>query len=259
MRVGMVGCRLGKVRGMEPRVRLREFADGGDGRLHVEMAQAGLLVVIAFGQSYQVGVGTGPLAAGHGGFVIGAQSRYGRSRLLGRAEGVQIDLPWCSAARVFGPAVADLADRALPLADVRIGLPPAAILAERLSETPPGDRAAVVAGWLRGAASRQPAPNPTALRALRLIDAGASSVSALAGELGCSRGYLHRSVRAATGQPPSVLIRVARLYRVLGPADASRSWAQRADQAGYTDHAHLCHETRALTGRTPSELLGGRW
>jgi len=244
---------------MEPRVRLREFAEAGDGRLDLEMAQAGLLLVIASGQSYQVGVGAGPLTAGHGGFVIGAQSRYGRSRLPGRAEGVQVELPWWAAAQVFGPAVADLADQALPLADVKIGLPSAAILAERLSITSPGERAAIVAGWLRGAASRQPEPNPTVLRALRLIDAGASSVSALARDVGCSRGYLHRAVRAAIGQPPSVLIRVARLYRVLGREDASRSWAQRADQAGFTDHAHLCHDTRALTGRTPTELLGGRW
>jgi AraC-like DNA-binding protein len=244
---------------MEPRVRLREFAEASDGHLDLEIAQAGLLVVIAIGESYQVGVGTGPLTAGHGGFVIGAQSRYGRSRLLGCAEGVQVELPWCTAARVFGPAVASLADQALPLADPGIGLPSAAILAERLGVTSPGERAAVVAGWLRSAASRQPAPNPTVLRALQLIDAGASSVSALARDLGCSRGYLHRAVRAAIGQPPSVLLRVARLHRVLGAEDAAHSWAQRADQAGYVDHAHLCHETRALAGRTPRELLGGRW
>jgi AraC-like DNA-binding protein len=242
---------------MESTVRLREFVDTGDGHVDLETAQAGLLVVIAFGQSYQVGVGPGSFRSGRGGFVIGAQSGYGRSRLLGRAEGVQIDMPWRAAIRVFGPAIADLADQAVSLADVRVGLPPAADVVDRLAETPPGRRVDLVEGWLRTAAESQPAANPTVLRALRLIDAGASSVSTMSRDLGCSRGYLHRAVRAAIGQPPSVLLRVARLYRLLGAEGGSRSWAERADSAGYADHAHLCHETHALAGRTPTELLTG--
>ncbi|MGI8869096.1 MAG: helix-turn-helix domain-containing protein [Mycobacteriales bacterium] len=140
-----------------------------------------------------------------------------------------------------------------------MGLPRSAAFVDRLAETPPGRRAGVADRWLRDIADGQPPPNPTVVRALRLMDAGAPSVAALSRELGCSRGYLHRAVRAATGQPPSMLLRVARLYRLLGAEGTSRSWAERADRAGYADHAHLCHETRALTGRTPTELLGRGW
>lgn len=52
---------------MESRVRLREFVDTGDGSVDLEMAQAGLLVVISFGQSYEVGVGAGTLTRARGG------------------------------------------------------------------------------------------------------------------------------------------------------------------------------------------------
>ena len=32
------------------------------------------------------------------------------------------------------------------------------------------------------------------------------------------------------------------------------SWAEMAARGGYADQAHLCRETRAITGHTPTEL-----
>jgi len=85
------------------------------------------------------------------------------------------------------------------------------------------------------------------------------SIGALAAELGCSRGHLHRAVRGATGQSPSTLARVARLHRLVALSSSSpgnRSLADAATLLGYVDHPHLCHETRLLAGRTPTQLLG---
>ncbi|HEY5785776.1 MAG TPA: hypothetical protein VIT65_13455 [Microlunatus sp.] len=86
-----------------------------------------------------------PLASAAAGFVVGSQSRHGRSVLAGTAQGVQVDLPWSTAAAVFGPETADLADRAVGLPDVSGG----AELVDRLPEAAEPDRVRLVARWLR--------------------------------------------------------------------------------------------------------------
>ena len=91
------------------RVTLRAFRHVAGGSVGCETAPAGVLLVVAAGEPYRVGIGDGPLAAMPGGFLIGAQSHYGRSALGGTASGVQVDLPWSAAVRVFGSLLADLA------------------------------------------------------------------------------------------------------------------------------------------------------
>ncbi len=213
--------------------------------------------MVAFGDPYQVGIGDGGLTTAAGGFLIGAQSRYGRSALTGTAQGVQVDLSWSRAAGILGPELAEFADLAVALPDLAGG----AELIDRLPETPTTDRARLIGGWLRERSRSHDVLSPLVERALSRIEDGANSVSRLAVELGCSRGHLHRAVRAATGQPPSTLIRIVRLHRfielrtIAGPRD---SLARAAVQVGYADHAHLCHEARQLAGRAPGALLGVR-
>ena len=71
-------------------------------------------------------------------------------------------------------------------------------------------------------------------------------------------GHLHRVVRSWTGQSPSTLVRVVRLHRLVALAATERLPVpgRRRDLLGYADHPHLCHETRLLAGRTPTELFG---
>jgi AraC-like DNA-binding protein len=240
------------------RAILRTFRDvrvGQVGQVGLELAPAGVLLVIAFGDPYGVGLGDHPLVAAPHGFVVGSQSRHGRSGLIGTAEGVQVDLPWSLAAAVFGPEVKDLADRAVAFPELSGG----AELTDRLPETVVTDRQRLVAGWLRARTESHDAPPPLAVRALRRIEEGAPSVAALAAELGCSRGHLHRVVRSWTGQSPTTLMRVNRLHRLVELAGTERTHRSLADAAtllGYADHPHLCHETRQLAGRTPTQLLG---
>lgn len=240
------------------RAILRTFSDVRVGQVdHVglELAPAGVLLVIAFGDPYGVGLGDDPLVTEPHGFVVGPQSRHGRSGLIGTAEGVQVDLPWSVAAMIFGPEVKHLADRAVALPE----LSGAAELVDRLPETAVADRQRLVAGHLHAWAESHDAPPPLAVRALRRIEEGAPSVGALAAELGCSRGHLHRVVRSWTGQSPTTLMRVNRLHRLVALSGTERSDRSLADAAallGYADHPHLCHETRQLAGRTPTQLLG---
>ena len=237
------------------RATLRTFRDRRVGQVDLELAPAGVLLVIAFGDPYGVGLGDGPLVAAPLGFVVGSQARHGRSALIGTAEGVQVDLPWSVAMAVFGPEMTDLADQAIDFP----ALPGAAELMDRLPETAVADRRRLVGGWLRARAESHHAPTPLAVRAVQRIEDGAPSVGDLAAELGCSRGHLHRVVRGATGQSPSTLVRVTRLHRLVALSlrqGTHRSLADAATLLGYADHPHLCHETRQLAGRTPTQLLG---
>lgn len=236
---------------------LRLFHDQGRGQTDVEAVPAGVLLVIAFGDPYQVGIGDGPLATEVNGFMIGAQSCYGRSSLTGTAEGVQVDLSWSRAAAIIGPELAEFAGLAVALPDLAGG----SELVDRLAHTAATGRARLVGEWLGGLSRSHVGPSPLVKRALNRIEDGATSVSRLAVELGCSRGYLHRAVCGSTGQSPSTLIRIVRLHRLIGLrmiTGPRESLAQAAAQVGYADHSHLCHEARQLTGRTPTELLGIR-
>jgi AraC-like DNA-binding protein len=232
-------------------VALRAFRDVRRGEVDIESAPLGMLLVIAVGDAYQVGLGDDVPARSVGGFAVGPQSRHGSSALTGTAEGVQVDLSWSSAAMIFGSQLAELADRVVPIRD----LPGGERLLDRMEAATVQQRIGLVRDWLRARTGSRQAPAPSATRALRLIEGGQSSVRELAVELGCSRGHLHRTVRTLTGQSPSTLMRVARLHRLLSLPAAS-NLADLAAVGGYADHAHLCHETRHLAGRTPSELFG---
>ena len=100
------------------RAILRTFRDVRVGQVDLELAPAGVLLIMAFGDPYGVGIGDQPLVPAEHGFVVGSQSRHGRSALVGTAEGVQVDLPWSVAAMIFGREMTDLA-RAVGLSSWR--------------------------------------------------------------------------------------------------------------------------------------------
>jgi len=107
--------------------------------------------------------------------------------------------------------------------------------------------------FLRRRAADAPPVDPRVARVARALRREPSTkVGALAADLGVSRQYLRRLVRAHVGVTPKVLARIARLERVVphlgGPL------ARAAADAGYADQAHLSREFRALVGVSPSRF-----
>ena len=67
------------------------------------------------------------------------------------------------------------------------------------------------------------------------------------------RAPANRRVLAAVGYGPKMLVRVARLRRLVSLRDGSL--ASRALEAGYASQAHMSDEVRSLTGLTPVRFL----
>jgi AraC-like DNA-binding protein len=76
---------------------------------------------------------------------------------------------------------------------------------------------------------------------------------------GRSARQLERRLRAWAGQP----MRSLRLFRrgektLMSIRHATHggavNWAEQADQNGYADQAHLCRDTKRMTGQSPGEL-----
>lgn len=88
------------------------------------------------------------------------------------------------------------------------------------------------------------------LGAARRPDARPAEV---ADALGVSARTLHRRTVAALGMPPSHVLRILRLWRLVAAARTS-SLADAAALAGYADQAHATREARDLAGRTPRQL-----
>lgn len=81
-----------------------------------------------------------------------------------------------------------------------------------------------------------------------------SAVADLTEATGLGHRRLQSLFREQIGLPPSALIRVLRFQRALSGAPGARNLADLAAACGYYDQAHLNHDFRALSGRTPSQL-----
>ena len=89
--------------------------------------------------------------------------------------------------------------------------------------------------------------------------AGDVSIASLTASLGVSRKRMVQDFREYLGLPPKTIARIARFNRAVKMMDqrAGRpSWTRVAAECGYYDQAHFIREVRALTGDTPTELLG---
>jgi AraC-like DNA-binding protein len=92
------------------------------------------------------------------------------------------------------------------------------------------------------------------------------NIDSLATHLALSSSQLRRRCLQTVGMSPKVLQRTLRFqgFLALAQAGATASGRRGADgmaglaiDAGYADQAHLSRECLRLTGRTPSQLLGG--
>ncbi len=95
-------------------------------------------------------------------------------------------------------------------------------------------------------------PDPVVQAAVARLAAPHQRVDGLAADLGLSQRQLRRRMQGAVGYGPKTLQRILRLQHFLAVADTDL--ARAAAEAGYTDQAHLAHDTRRLTGLTPSKL-----
>ncbi|MBV8657687.1 MAG: AraC family transcriptional regulator [Burkholderiales bacterium] len=85
------------------------------------------------------------------------------------------------------------------------------------------------------------------------------AVQAAAAGWGRSARNLERRIRTWAGQPMRTLQRMYRAEQSFLDArdemiDATVSWADVAQRAGYADQAHFCRETREITGLSPTGL-----
>jgi AraC-like DNA-binding protein len=105
----------------------------------------------------------------------------------------------------------------------------------------PGASPEVLAAWARLAGGVRQAP-----------------IGEVADEVGWSRRRLEMRFRDQVGLPPRSIARIYRFHRAVHLSTTTgRTLAQVATACGYFDQSHLTRDIRALTGRTPTELLAG--
>lgn len=198
--------------------------------------------------------------------VSGLHTSPALIRHNGRQAGIQLDLTVAGARALLGVPAGVLARELITVEHLAARAPWLRELPERLADADGWRaRSEVVDGVLRAACrSREagdgaPPARPEVDRALALLERG-QRVAAVAHEVGYSRRRLSTLVREETGLAPQDFVRVARLGRAQA---ALRRQARAGDvrladvaaEAGYSDHAHLTRDWRALAGCTPSDWL----
>ena len=159
------------------------------------------------------------------------------------------------APRVLGLPGEKLTNTRIRLEDV-VGGRFAREVAQRVGES--DDRVAALTGLLRPLIHAAPSAERPDVAASRLLVAPSPpSVDRLAALTGLTVRQVHRRAVRAFGYPPTTLVRLVRFQRWLRRAETGR-WrtiTELAHAAGYSDHAHLVRDCRAVAGVTPTQLL----
>lgn len=116
------------------------------------------------------------------------------------------------------------------------------------------DPAGHLLGAVRALAAGAPAPDAAVMAAVRAIIAtdGAASVTELSRASGLSSRHFRRKFTRAVGLSPKELTRLRRLRASAADAVvAGHSWADAANDHGFSDQAHLVREFRSLLGQAP--------
>jgi AraC-like DNA-binding protein len=155
------------------------------------------------------------------------------------------------AAAVLGVAADELRDRRVTLPELwgREG----ELLTERLLSGDLSPARAVVS-----LLPDTPPPDPAVAALVARLDAGATRVADVAGQVGVAERRLRRRFVQAIGYGPATYLRVSRFQRAVSLAPRAPGLAALAAAAGYADQAHLSRDVRALTGLTPRAYFPGR-
>jgi len=189
--------------------------------------------------------------------AIGPRPRAHRKVVRGRQRVVMARLRLGAATAVLGVPAPELAGKIVMLSDLW-GERVTSTLSEQLRAARDAAEAAAIvddAIAARVALGREPSQQH------RLVQAAAEglardAVSAVATTLGMSERSLRRVFQQQVGMSPKAFAQIARFQRALLAARSGVSWARVAADTGYYDQAHLIAEFRAITGLTPSALLG---
>ncbi|MER5635684.1 helix-turn-helix domain-containing protein [Kitasatospora sp. NPDC002227] len=232
-------------------------------RRRLEVPTAVMTMVFGFdGPIRLVDAVTPGVAASYSSLVAGMRRTGTVGEHNGRLHGIAVSMTPRAAYGVFGPALGDLTNQWVDLADA-LGPGTAGRLREQLFEAPGWEaRARLLDGFLLGrlADSRPWAPAVEWVWRELNLNAGQVGVQEMADEVGWSRRRLEMLFREQVGLPPKSCARILRLQRALREyRDApDRDGAQVALRSGYFDQAHLSREFRATLGCTPSQFLAHR-
>ncbi len=147
-----------------------------------------------------------------------------------------------AARSILGLPLSELTDRTVPLVDVCRRL--AAIIQEHIER----DRIADLVGMPTVCADRR---FVCASRAL----SGGVRVRAAAKLVDVGERQLERLFAEHAGLPPVTYSRICRVRRAIAAASSGVPLARAATETGYADQPHFSRDVRALTGRTPRQLL----
>ncbi|WP_433479158.1 helix-turn-helix domain-containing protein [Spirillospora sp. CA-142024] len=194
----------------------------------------------------------------YGSFVAGMHDGHGMYLSPGGQRGIQLDVTPLGAYTLLGAPMGRLANAAVELPDL-MGRE-ARTLVERLADAPGwGARFDILDGFLLRRLDSGPVPDPEVTRAWRLLNGDLTvSVADIAADVGWSRKHLTNRFRDQAGLPPKVMARVLRFQRAVDLLTGGAGLAEAAFSCGYYDQAHLNREFRALSGCTPTELIGGQ-
>ena len=157
----------------------------------------------------------------------------------------------------FGQAIAELADRTVPLRQV---FPKAAAGVQSAVTTARTDEAKMRAA-ARFFRERMPPRDPSIETASRIVasvaeDRTLSSMAMLAERHGLSARALQRLFKEYVGVGPKWVINRYRLHEAAArlASDPSFVWAEVALELGYFDQAHFIRDFKKLVGRTPASF-----
>lgn len=164
--------------------------------------------------------------------------------------------------QLLGLAMEQLSDESLvPINSLKLPLYDSILrLAENLHHDSSSDRIHRLLSWLQRAFQTTTAHEPAygLIRHLNKpwpVSAMTTSITTVAEELGVSRRTLERRSRQLVGMAPAEWLKNNRMTaarRCLSASSQHHSITEIAAMCGYFDHAHFCHDFKALCRETPT-------
>ncbi len=193
--------------------------------------------------------------------IVGVHTRRGDDLLLsGALRVLTVQFTPTGFQALFGVPQDLLTDLAAPAGDL---IPRDEIerIAARIADVGTFEGAvALIEAWLMERLARldRPVSDPIA-EASRLMakTGGRVRIDALVAKSGLSARQFERRFLMQVGTGPKRYARILRFSRALRLRHASPQtpWTAIAHEAGFTDHAHMIHEFRALSGERPQAML----